>query len=111
MSTAGQLRAPGTLRGFLTFFASDNRQSAENAGPDVVNVMTYHKAKGLEWPVVVMEALDQDVRFAAFGTAVEQDGELDLEQPLKDRWIRFWPSPFPYKASPLDAAGQTARSP
>ena len=103
------LRAPGTLRGFLTFFASDNHQSAENAGPDVVNVMTYHKAKGLEWPVVVMEALDKDVRFAAFGTAVEQDGELDLEQPLKDRWIRFWPSPFPYKASPLDAAGQTSQ--
>ena len=103
------LRAPGTLRGFLTFFASDNHQSAENAGPDVVNVMTYHKAKGLEWPVVVMEALDKDVRFAAFGTAVEKDGELDLEQPLKDRWIRFWPSPFPYKASPLDAAGQTSQ--
>lgn len=103
------LRAPGTLRGFLTFFASDNHPSAENAGPDVVNVMTYHKAKGLEWPVVVMEALDKDVRFAAFGTAVEQDGELDLEQPLRDRWIRFWPSPFPYKGSPLDAAGQTSK--
>ncbi|MDR6685753.1 ATP-dependent exoDNAse (exonuclease V) beta subunit [Arthrobacter sp. 1088] len=103
------LRAPGTLRGFLTFFASDKHQSSENAGSDVVNVMTYHKAKGLEWPVVVMEALDKDVRFAAFGTAVEQDGELDLKQPLKDRWIRFWPSPFPYKASPLDAAGQTSQ--
>lgn len=103
------LRAPGTLRGFLTFFASDKHQSSENAGPDVVNVMTYHKAKGLEWPVVVMEALDKDVRFAAFGTAVEQDGELDLKQPLKDRWIRFWPSPFPYRASPLDAAGQTSQ--
>ncbi|MGP0223590.1 UvrD-helicase domain-containing protein [Paenarthrobacter sp. NCHU4564] len=103
------LRAPGTLRGFLTFFASDDHQSADNAGSDVVNVMTYHKAKGLEWPVVVMEALDKDLRFAAFGTAVEQDGELDLEHPLRDRWIRFWPSPFPYKASPLDTAGQTSQ--
>ena len=102
-------RAPGTLRGFLTFFASDDHQSADNAGSDVVNVMTYHKAKGLEWPVVVMEALDKDLRFAAFGTAVEQDGELDLEHPLRDRWIRFWPSPFPYKGSPLDTAGQTSR--
>lgn len=102
------LRSPATLRGFLTFFGSDEQQSAENAGPDVVNVLTYHKAKGLEWPIVVLEALDKDLRFAAFGAAVEQDGAFDLEKPLAGRWIRFWPSPFPYAGSPLDSRGKVS---
>lgn len=102
------LRSPATLRGFLAFFGSEEQQSAENAGADVVNVLTYHKAKGLEWPVVVMEGLDKDLRLAAFGAAVEQDGSFDLAQPLAGRWIRFWPSPFPYGGSPLDTKGKNS---
>lgn len=102
------LRSPATLRGFLTFFGSEEQRSADNAGSDVVNVFTYHQAKGLEWPVVILEGLDKDLRFAAFGAAVEQDGAFDLARPLAGRWIRFWPSPFPYNGSTLDARGKTS---
>ncbi|MFF2031111.1 UvrD-helicase domain-containing protein [Arthrobacter sp. NPDC058192] len=102
------LRSPATLRGFLTFFGSEEQRSADNAGSEVINVLTYHQAKGLEWPVVILEGLDKDLRFAAFGAAVEQDGSFDLEQPLSGRWIRFWPSPFPYGGSPLDGRGKTS---
>jgi ATP-dependent exoDNAse (exonuclease V) beta subunit len=102
------LRSPATLRGFLTFFGSEEQRSADNAGSDVVNVLTYHQAKGLEWPVVILEGLDKDLRFAAFGAAVEQEGAFDLAQPLAGRWIRFWPSPFPYGGSPLDARGDSS---
>ncbi|NKX52399.1 hypothetical protein HER39_17845, partial [Arthrobacter deserti] len=69
---------------------------------DVVHVLTYHKAKGLEWPVVVMESLDKGIRASAFGTNVEQAGSFDAGNPLAGRWIRFWPCPFPYGGSPLD---------
>lgn len=104
------LRHPATLRGFLDFFASDDHDSAENAGPDVVNVLTYHKAKGLEWPVVVMESLDKDTRLRPFGAGVEQSDALDLADPLRGRWIRLWPSPFPYGGSPLDKAAQASQA-
>lgn len=103
------LHTPATLRGFLAFFASEEQKSAENAGDDVVNVLTYHKAKGLEWPVVVMEGLNKELRLAAFGAAVEQEGSFDLAQPLAGRWIRFWPSPFPYGGSPLDTKGKNSK--
>ncbi|WP_262103927.1 exodeoxyribonuclease V subunit beta [Arthrobacter sp. Marseille-P9274] len=100
------LRTPGTLRGCLRFLAEEEQKGAENSGDDVVNVLTYHKAKGLEWPVVIMESLDKKSGASPFGTAVEQDGAFDLAAPLGGRWIRFWPSPFPYGGSPLDEAAR-----
>jgi ATP-dependent helicase/nuclease subunit A len=90
------VRRPGTVRGFLAFLDRDEQVGAENVGDDVVNVLTYHKAKGLEWPVVVMETLDKEVRARAFGMTVEQDGTVDVDKPLSGRWIRFWPNPFPW---------------
>ncbi|AMM31978.1 hypothetical protein SA2016_1298 [Sinomonas atrocyanea] len=104
------LREPATLRGFLEYFASDEHESAENSGPDVVNVLTYHRAKGLEWPVVVMESLDKETKARPFGTGVEQTRELDLADPLAGRWIRLWPSPFPYGGSALDQRAQQSEA-
>lgn len=104
------LREPATLRGFLDFFASDEQASAENAGADVVNVLTYHKAKGLEWPVVVMESLDKETKARPFGAGVEATRALDLADPLAGRWIRLWPSPFPYGGSPLDVLAQASEA-
>lgn len=105
---AKALKAPATLRGALQFLSESEAVASDNSGDDVVNVMTYHKAKGLEWPVVIMESLDREVGARAFGVAVESDGEFSLDEPLAGRWIRFWPSPFPYKGSPLDTAAKSS---
>lgn len=88
------LSKPVTLSGSLKFLADADSAGSENFGDDVVNVLTYHKAKGLEWPAVVLASLDTDVVAKPWGVAVEGVDEIDVRDPLVGRWIRFWPWPF-----------------
>ena len=92
-----EMGAAATLTGLITTLEQnaedkEDHQSAPR-GINAVTIMTYHGAKGLQWPVVVLTDLDQSRdpdlwQPAPFGGKVE-DGE-----PLKDREIRFWPWPF-----------------
>ena len=85
---------PVTLSGSLKFLADADSAGSENFGDDVVNVLTYHKAKGLEWPAVVLASLDTPVAASPVGCGVEGVAEIDVRNPLAGRWIRFWPWPF-----------------
>ncbi|QCB98576.1 hypothetical protein E5206_18060 [Arthrobacter sp. PAMC25564] len=88
------LGKPVTLGGSLKFLADADSAGSENFGDDVVNVLTYHKAKGLEWPAVVLASLDTPVAASPWGVSVEGVAEIDVRNPLAGRWIRFWPWPF-----------------
>ncbi|MFO0738962.1 MAG: 3'-5' exonuclease [Labilithrix sp.] len=60
-----------------------------------VVVCTYHKSKGLEWPVVILANLDRPERRDAFEVSPESDESgFDPENPLAHRRIRYWPWPF-----------------
>ena len=60
-----------------------------------VVVCTYHKSKGLEWPVVILANLDRPERRDAFEVSPESDeSAFDPENPLAHRRIRYWPWPF-----------------
>lgn len=62
---------------------------------DAVVISTYHKAKGLEWPVVILTGLDRPPKRDAFEVALETEEQpFDPEQPLAGRWIRYWPWPL-----------------
>ncbi|HEU4583752.1 MAG TPA: UvrD-helicase domain-containing protein [Polyangiaceae bacterium] len=64
-------------------------------GGDAIVISTYHKAKGLEWPVVVLAGLDRAPQRDAFDVALETEGQpFDPEHPLAGRWIRYWPWPL-----------------
>ena len=64
------------------------------AGKDAVSVLTYHGAKGLEWPVVIALDLGSTGRDATFALEMTSPGgTLDISNPLKDRRVRFWPNP------------------
>ena len=56
--------------------------------------MTYHGAKGLEWPVVVMTELDAPSRGSPFGLTAEDEAEPDWSAPLAGRVLRYWPWPY-----------------
>lgn len=98
---------PATLAGLLRYFdeareptlvrneelASDHQHVSE--GAHAVTLLTYHRAKGLEWPVVVLGSLDRTERRTAFDVSPETDRvALDPDDPLGGRWIRYWPWPF-----------------
>ncbi len=65
------------------------------ASEDAVTVSTWHKAKGLEWPVTVLFELQKLYSGEALGVKVAEERQgLDLADPLAGRFIRYWPSPY-----------------
>ncbi len=88
-----------TLTGFL--FWLENPHSPElDLQPvvttgDAVHVLTHHRAKGLEWPVVIATDFHYPWRSRLWDIRVEgPEGRIDLDDPLGDRVIRFWPPIF-----------------
>lgn len=85
--------------------ANDDQSFTEDSGAVVIT--TYHRAKGLEWPVVILSSLDKDPKNDVFGVHLESDhAEFDPDRPLGGRWIRYWPSLFARRRNgvPLVAA-------
>ncbi len=71
----------------------DTRSAFE--GADAVTVSTWHRAKGLEWPIVVLLDIASPPPASAFGIHVESERvEIDLASPLEGRWVRYWPNPY-----------------
>ncbi len=67
---------------------------ASASSEDAVTVVTWHKAKGLEWPIVVLSHLGHSPKRPVFALAVEPAPAFDFKQPLANRWIRWWPWPY-----------------
>ncbi len=82
-----------TIGGYIAYLSEAKEKQASGSGDDTVQVLTYHKAKGLEWPVVVLTSLGDDLtaRATALGVNIVAAKEFDPEQPLAGRSIRFWP--------------------
>lgn len=95
-----------TLTGFLFWLEHPHSheldlQPVVTTG-DAVHVLTYHKSKGLEWPVVIATHLDFRWRSRLWDVRVESEPEaFHLDDPLAERAIRFWPRIFGGKESGL----------
>lgn len=115
----GEEREASTVAGLLRYFdaarravyirsemvASDDQHVTSDE--ESVTVCTYHKSKGLEWPVVVLASLDRSERRSAFDVLPQSDAAaFDAKDPLAGRWIHYWPWPFGAKKSlPLATYG------
>ena len=71
-----------------------DRQALLSDG-ESVTVSTWHRAKGLEWPVTVLFGLESLREPQSHGVHVMSDRtDFDVDDPLGGRWIRFWPNPY-----------------
>ena len=62
-------------------------------GHDAVTLTTYHSAKGLEWPVVVLSGLDSSRSPDMWSPVVTGGGQTNAD-PLAGRILRCWTWPF-----------------
>ncbi|NMA45890.1 MAG: UvrD-helicase domain-containing protein [Lentisphaerae bacterium] len=93
MEQAQLERRAATPAGFAAMLLNDDKiKAAPGFGRNSVNVLTYHKAKGLEWPIVILESLDSDEKASAFDISIKQAQHFDLQNPLQDRSLHYWPN-------------------
>jgi ATP-dependent exoDNAse (exonuclease V) beta subunit len=62
-------------------------------GIDAATILTYHRSKGLQWPVVILTGLDFE-HSPNMWQPVVRGGDPSAENPLANRVIRYWPWPF-----------------
>lgn len=83
----------------------DNRAiSADNS----VSVLTYHGAKGLEWPIVVLTSLDATARSSLWGVRARTVGGFDPQQPLANRFVHCWLKTWGKRSQPQAALNAEA---
>lgn len=98
-SACTRLHSAATLSGFLLWLnklaENDNDDQGSGESPDAVKVLTYHKSKGLEYPVVVCHNLDHRLREKIWGiNIIQQREQPDLDDILAHRLLRFWVNPY-----------------
>jgi ATP-dependent helicase/nuclease subunit A len=97
-SACNRLHTAATIGGFLLWLGhlSDNKKDYQGSGesPDTVNVLTYHKSKGLEYPVCICHSLDAPLKEQIWGINLVPEQAPDLNDILSGRWLRFWVNPY-----------------
>ncbi len=94
-----RMHTAASLGGFLLWLYDlennelDLQAAAENQ--QAINILTYHKSKGLEYPVVICHNIDQPLRDDVWGlNMVAESQEVDLNNLLGNRWLRLWVNPY-----------------
>ncbi len=98
---AAAFGVPVTLNGLFGWLddmgaAGEDKLPSMRSG-DAVTVSTYHGAKGLEWPLVILGDLDAGLEPRLYSLRVLASSgreEVDYADPLAGRELRLWIHPF-----------------
>ena len=105
---------PCTDSGFLQYLDDAEPEVPATHHPDAVTISTYHKSKGLEWPLVVLASLEKEPREdGLFGirAGMAEGCVFDPAIPLANRRVTFLPWAFG-KQKKIDSVDAVmARSP
>ncbi|MFY8199467.1 MAG: UvrD-helicase domain-containing protein, partial [Pirellula staleyi] len=86
-----------TLTGLILYLEELSGSGTDNRHPplghDAVTLMTYHGAKGLEWPTVILSGLDSE-RDPDVWLPIAHGGSHSDINPLEGRSLRYWIWPF-----------------
>jgi ATP-dependent exoDNAse (exonuclease V) beta subunit len=98
-SACQRLHSAASLGGFLLWLhqLAENDGDAQGSGEseDAVKVLTYHRSKGLEYPVTICHSLEQNLNEKVWGLNLVSEVETpDLDNILGNRWLRFWVNPY-----------------
>ena len=94
-----RMHSAASLGGFLLWLSElvtkEKDMQGSGQGVNAVNVLTYHKSKGLEWPLVICHSLEGKLRDEVWGFDIMDDSTtVDLDNLTAERWIRYWINPY-----------------
>lgn len=102
-----------SVRGFIEYLSvydSSGFKQGAASGVEAVNIMTYHKSKGLEWPVVILTELDDEplidaklINLSFFNVHLDNRLPIDLNNPFKGKSIIVMPWPFGSRRKKISA--------
>lgn len=89
----------------LLFYLEDVKKDkelnrlAESTNENAVKILTYHRAKGLEWPFVILYSLNKSAissgKPPVFDRVIATSTQdFDVQNPLKGRILYYWPWPY-----------------
>jgi ATP-dependent exoDNAse (exonuclease V) beta subunit len=108
-------RQAATIAGLIVWLNELNAAGLDSQPGDpksnAVHVLTHHGAKGLEWPVVIAMDLNSEIKTRLWSlNVISETDKVDLKNPLKNRFIRFWPYPFGKHREKIPVVNQIRKS-
>jgi ATP-dependent exoDNAse (exonuclease V) beta subunit len=104
--------ATGLIAHLRSLARNEQDAQASIADATAVNVSTWHSSKGLEWPITILYDLHKKYDGNPMGVHVVSNFDaFDVNNPLANRELRYWPYPYGKKSSNVPFLDKLATTP